>query len=83
MRLLTARLSARRRSRFAGPGFGLARNPDEGVAGNFGGPHPGVCQVALADGSVRTLAVQIDEVTLGYLANRADGNAVTGNDLSP
>ncbi len=70
-------------SRFAGPGFGLARNPDESVAGNFGGPHPGVCQVALADGSVRPLAVQIDEVTLGYLANRADGHAVTGTDLSP
>ena len=70
-------------SRFAGPGFGLARDPDERVAGNFGGPHPGVCQFVLADGSVHAVAVQIDEVTLGYLANRSDGEVVRGDDLSP
>jgi prepilin-type processing-associated H-X9-DG protein len=60
----------------------LARNPDEPVGINFGGPHPGVCQFVFADGSVHPLAVQIDEVTLGYLANRGDGQVVKGTDLS-
>jgi prepilin-type N-terminal cleavage/methylation domain-containing protein len=69
--------------RCAGPGYGLARQPDENViypGGNFGGPHSGICQFVLADGSVQAIAVSIDEVTLGYLANRHDGQAVNKQD---
>jgi prepilin-type N-terminal cleavage/methylation domain-containing protein len=60
--------------RFAGPGFGLARSVDAAPGGiNFGSAHPGVCQFALADGSVRPIPVDIDEVVLGRLASRNDG----------
>jgi prepilin-type processing-associated H-X9-DG protein len=64
--------------RFAGVGFGLARSIDEPVNVNFGGAHPGVCQFAFVDGSVHALAVAMDEVTLGYLANRRDGKTPSG-----
>jgi prepilin-type N-terminal cleavage/methylation domain-containing protein len=67
--------------RQAGPGFGLARNPEEAVNRNFGGPHAGICQFVLADGSVQSLSVQIDEVILGYLANRNDGKMVNNTDI--
>ncbi len=65
--------------RFAGRGFGLARSPEERPSFNFGGPHVGLCQFAFADGSVRPIAVSVDEVTLGYLANYNDGNSVNQN----
>jgi prepilin-type N-terminal cleavage/methylation domain-containing protein len=67
--------------RQAGPGFGLARDPEETVNRNFGGPHAGICQFVLADGSVQALSVQIDEVILGYLANRKDGKMINNNDI--
>ncbi len=60
--------------RYAGPGFGLARSvdaPPDGI--NFGSAHPGICQFALADGSVRPIPVDIDEVVLGRLASRNGG----------
>lgn len=66
--------------RFAGPGFGLARQPDETVNRNFGGPHRGVCQFVMADGSVQAISVAVDEVLLGYLANRRDGRFVNLKD---
>jgi prepilin-type N-terminal cleavage/methylation domain-containing protein len=40
---------------------------------SFGGPHSGVCQFVYCDGGVRAVSVTIDLVTLGTLANRADG----------
>jgi prepilin-type N-terminal cleavage/methylation domain-containing protein len=61
--------------RFAGPGFGPARSPEDAVAANFGGPHVSVCLFAYADGSVHSLPLSYDEVALGYLANRIDGQA--------
>ena len=67
--------------RFAGPGFGLARQSDEAVNTNFGGPHPGICLFAFADGSVRPIAIEIDEVTLGYLANRRDDKTLIDRDI--
>jgi prepilin-type N-terminal cleavage/methylation domain-containing protein len=67
--------------RFAGTNFSLARYPDEAANINFGGPHAGICQFVFADGSVRPLAVEIDEVTLGCLANRHDGKTVNQNDV--
>jgi prepilin-type N-terminal cleavage/methylation domain-containing protein len=67
--------------RFAGPNLGLARSVDEAVAGNFGGPHSGICQFVFADGSVHAIAVEIDEVILGYLANRRDGQTISDTDI--
>ena len=66
-------------SRFAGPGYGLARSPKEGFNYNFGSYHPGVCQFVFGDGSVRTLANSIDTVVLGYLANRKDRQPIPGD----
>jgi len=43
---------------------------------NFGSYHPGLCQFVFGDGSVHALAVSLDSKILGYLANRADGNAI-------
>jgi prepilin-type N-terminal cleavage/methylation domain-containing protein len=43
----------------------------------FGGPHPGVCQFVMCDGSVRPIAVTIDPTNLRRLADRADGEAIT------
>jgi hypothetical protein len=63
--------------RYAGPGFGLARSVDARPDGiNFGSAHPGICQFALADGSVRPIQLNIDEVLLGRLAARNDGLTV-------
>jgi hypothetical protein len=44
--------------------------------GNFGSHHPEICLFAFADGSVRGLPKSIDEVVLGYLANRKDDQTV-------
>ena len=38
-----------RSCRFAGPGFGLARSPEESVNDNFGSFHPGVCQFVFGE----------------------------------
>jgi prepilin-type N-terminal cleavage/methylation domain-containing protein/prepilin-type processing-associated H-X9-DG protein len=45
----------------------------------FGSWHPGVCQFAFCDGSVKAIRNNIDEVTLGRLACRYDGQVITGN----
>lgn len=44
---------------------------------SFGGPHPGVCQFAFADGTIRALPVATDVQTLTYLVVRNDGQTVT------
>ncbi len=43
---------------------------------SFGGPHPGVCQFVFADGSVKALNVNLDLLTLAYLALPNDGMAI-------
>jgi prepilin-type processing-associated H-X9-DG protein len=45
----------------------------------FGGTHPGACQFAFCDGSVRPVSNGVDEITLGRLAGRADGEPI-GNE---
>ena len=45
----------------------------------FGSWHPGVCQFVFCDGSVRAVSNNTDNVTLGRLAERADGMPITGN----
>ena len=42
----------------------------------FGGPHPGVVQFVICDGSVRAIKRSTDDQTLGRLARRADGEVV-------
>ena len=42
----------------------------------FGSYHPGICQFAFVDGHVRSIANNIDLVTLGLLADRADGKPI-------
>ncbi|HXG08962.1 MAG TPA: DUF1559 domain-containing protein [Gemmataceae bacterium] len=53
-------------------------SPGDTVLGNqrFGGPHPGVCQFVLCDGSVRPVRVAIDIDTLTRLAARNDGQPI-------
>jgi hypothetical protein len=67
--------------RFAGPTALLAVSIDTPPANNFGGPHAGICQFVFADGSVRSLSIEIDGVVLGFLANRADGSLITENQV--
>jgi prepilin-type processing-associated H-X9-DG protein len=57
-------------SRVAGPGHGLAASAADPFNNNFGSAHSGVCQFLYADGSVRPIAVGIDETVLGELARR-------------
>jgi hypothetical protein len=57
-------------SRVAGPGHGLAASVTEPFNNNFGSPHRGICQFLYADGSVRPIAVDINEAVLGQLARR-------------
>jgi type II secretory pathway pseudopilin PulG len=62
--------------RQAGPGTPIALSPSDPAENLFGGLHPGVCQFAFGDGSVHTVRVTIDPVTLGRLANISDGQPV-------
>jgi prepilin-type processing-associated H-X9-DG protein len=43
---------------------------------SFGSAHSGGCQMALCDGSVRTISYQIDGLVHRYLGHRKDGRAV-------
>jgi prepilin-type N-terminal cleavage/methylation domain-containing protein len=64
-------------SRVAGPLNPLAQSVDEAPQNNFGGPHPGVCQFVLGDGSVRAVPVTINGNVLGLLASRNDGQVIS------
>ncbi|MBA4067878.1 MAG: prepilin-type cleavage/methylation domain-containing protein [Isosphaera sp.] len=63
--------------------YNLGQGPNDvaGGAGRyqriFGSWHTGVCNVALADGSVRTLPNGTDPVQLGRLSTRNDGGVLT------
>ncbi|HYT92705.1 MAG TPA: DUF1559 domain-containing protein [Gemmataceae bacterium] len=66
--------------RVAGPNFPIARSPTDNNGNHrdmFGGPHPGICLFAFADGSIHALAVGIDVTNLGRLAVRNDGQPIT------
>ncbi len=57
-------------ARIAGPGFGLAASDNDPMNNNFGSAHMGVCQFLVADGSVRSFAVNTDPAVLGRLVTR-------------
>ena len=69
-------------SRLGGQGLRISDGPNDRDAPwlfdshsnyGFGSWHPGVCNFAMADGSVQTLDNDTDEVLLGNLCNRFDG----------
>ena len=51
------------------------------VISNFGSAHFHSFHAAFCDGSVRSIPYDIDPVMHGYLANRADGEVVTIDDI--
>jgi len=67
--------------RKAGVGLPLARGDTDPNILLFGSSHPGICQFVFGDGSVHSLSVTIDEVVLGYLANREDGELIDASQL--
>ncbi|MBL8890598.1 MAG: DUF1559 domain-containing protein [Planctomycetaceae bacterium] len=70
-------------ARVGGPGVPLTRTRDQapGTILGFGSWHPGTCNFAFGDGSVRGIDTLIDTQTLGYLCNRADGQVVADSNL--
>ena len=66
-------------NKVAGLEYPIAKNPRDGYKPSecFGSYHPGVCQFAFVDGSVRSLAINTDLETLYRVANRMDGETVT------
>ena len=62
-------------TRAAGLAFPLARFPTD-PGWRFGSRHPGLCQFAYCDGSVRSLVTAIDPVILGLLAQCNDGQVI-------
>jgi prepilin-type N-terminal cleavage/methylation domain-containing protein len=66
--------------RGAGPTLTLARSPTDSFTNRFGSYHSGVCQFVFGDGSVHAIANSIDGTTLGYLANRSDGQVINASD---
>ncbi len=66
-------------SRCGGPGYPIARFPNEDFQTNFGSYHTGGCNFVFGDGSVRTFSPQISTELLGKLTHRADGEFVPEN----
>jgi prepilin-type N-terminal cleavage/methylation domain-containing protein/prepilin-type processing-associated H-X9-DG protein len=62
-------------SRVAGMTSPLAQGILDAFVSQFGSWHPGVCQFAMADGSVRALPDSTSPTVLGYLSQRDDGQA--------
>ena len=62
-------------ARIGGPGWPLIRHVEDTLnwTGRFGSYHPGICQIVLADGSVRALQATINSTILGRITVRNDG----------
>lgn len=63
-------------SRVGGPTVPIItdkRSVDGNALVSWGSWHPGVCNFAFADGSVRSINARLDTETLGRLCNRRDG----------
>jgi type II secretory pathway pseudopilin PulG len=66
--------------RFTGTDNPLAQSPLEPMIGaNFGSAHSAICQFVFGDGGVRALSVATDLIILDRLANRHDGEVVSGD----
>ncbi len=63
----------------AGPGYPIARTPDERFVA--GSEHPGICQFLFGDGSVRALSVTTSTLVLEKLATRAGGEVLSADDF--
>jgi hypothetical protein len=56
---------------------GVARGAeDDAVNTSVGSWHPGVCQIAMADGAVRAMSVAISQMTLNQIGDRRDGQTI-------
>jgi prepilin-type processing-associated H-X9-DG protein len=66
-------------SRCGGPGYPLARFPDDRLQTNFGSYHTGGVNFVFADGSVRVLNIDISTDVLGKLTSRNDHEFVEDN----
>jgi prepilin-type processing-associated H-X9-DG protein len=62
--------------RAAGTLVPLALTPTEANRTQFGSLHPGVCQFAFGDGSVRAIPLTISPAILDLLAMRSDGKPI-------
>jgi prepilin-type N-terminal cleavage/methylation domain-containing protein len=54
----------------------IARSPSDPYNIQFGSYHPGVCQFALCDGSVRAVPTSISVTIMARLSNRQDGEPI-------
>ena len=66
-------------SRCGGPGYPIARFPDDAWQTNFGSYHTGGCNFVFGDGSVRVLDPHISTELLGNLTARNDHEFVEGH----
>jgi prepilin-type processing-associated H-X9-DG protein len=66
--------------RRAGASWPLAINPTVAVNTQFGSWHTGLCQFVFADGSVRGIKNSTPGTTLGFLANKGDGQVIPNFD---
>jgi prepilin-type N-terminal cleavage/methylation domain-containing protein/prepilin-type processing-associated H-X9-DG protein len=64
--------------RLGGPNYPLALGMNDAYNSQFGSWHSGVVQFVFCDGSVHSLSTSISGTTLGYLANKADGQVIPG-----
>jgi prepilin-type N-terminal cleavage/methylation domain-containing protein len=53
-----------------------ADSPNLGALQTYGSAHPSAFNVVLCDGSVRTIAYNIDKTTYARLGNKSDGNQI-------
>jgi prepilin-type N-terminal cleavage/methylation domain-containing protein len=65
-------------ARCGGPGFAIAKDPFSNVEPErvFGSYHPGICQFVMADGSQRSITVDLAPEILRLLVVRNDGQPV-------
>ena len=52
------------------------KNPPPNYWNNFGSQHPGACQFAMVDGSVKAISPSLSIVVLNNLASRLDGRTI-------
>ncbi len=65
--------------RCLGTSYLISKGPEDTVTNRFGSWHPGVCNFAFGDGSIRSVRNTIDGTTLGYLAGRNDGKVASAD----